>query len=87
MTARGFIYAVAEFQCEGTGDGRMKINASGMSGSVYQLEGFQYTNWVKGQAHSFILVDAGDSVTLTKSLAGTGFDANRGLAFFVPCNW
>lgn len=89
ITDRGVIYGIAEFQVgQYSYDVWGQLSVSGNSGSSVAPKAYQYQAYVKGQAHIFAMVNAGDIITISKTIEGGGGTwSDRGFLVFVPCNW
>ena len=89
ITDRGVIYGIAEFQVgQYSYDVWGQLSVSGNSGLSVAPRAYQYQPYVKGQAHIFAMVAAGDTITISKTIEGGGGTwSDRGFLVFIPCNW
>ena len=89
ITDRGVIYGIAEFQVgQYSYDVWGQLSVSGNSGSYVAPKAYQFQPWVKGQAHIFAMVAAGDTINIIKNINGEGGSwSDRGFLVFIPCNW
>lgn len=88
ITDKGIVYGIGEFQCgSDTSDTYAYFSISGNSGGYVAPRAYQYQAYVKGQAHIFAMVDAGDRISIGRYLSGSGSWSDRGFLVFLPCNW